>query len=79
MSGVNGNVIMSGWGNGHHPDNATTKADRNNRESFKERSDGDCSSLTREIFNIVERSKAIRLRWEEAESKRLPGIKHFTM
>ena len=25
MSGVNGNVIMSGWDNGHHPDNATTK------------------------------------------------------
>jgi hypothetical protein len=36
MSGVNGNVIMPGWGNGHHPDNATTKADRNNRDSLKE-------------------------------------------
>src|SRR5919112_5461322 len=25
MSGVNGKVIMSGWGNGHHPDDETTK------------------------------------------------------
>ena len=23
MSGVNGNVIMSGWGNGYHPDDET--------------------------------------------------------
>ena len=34
MSGVNGNVIMSGWGSEHHPDNAT-EADRNNRASFE--------------------------------------------
>ena len=44
MSGVNSNVIMSGWGNGHHPDNATTKADRDHRESLKARSNGDRSS-----------------------------------
>src|SRR5215204_5680000 len=44
MSGVNGNVIMSGWGNGHHPDNATTKANRDHRASFKKRTNGDRGS-----------------------------------
>ena len=35
MSGVNSNVIMSGWGNGYHPDDETTKADRDYRASIR--------------------------------------------
>ena len=44
MSGINGNMIMSGWGNGHHPDNETKKADRDRREGLEEQSNGDRSS-----------------------------------
>jgi hypothetical protein len=28
MSGTHANVIMSGWENGYHPDNATTQASK---------------------------------------------------
>ena len=44
MSGVNGNLIMSGLGNGHHPDDETTKADRDYREGLEEQFNADRSS-----------------------------------